>query len=268
MLYRMVLFFFLAFSAVTEAEDTSFNALYNEFLKTYWQPSVVIHGIQATVFNYEAMKRDAVKPGSLFVRIEKKLAAMDPRALGKKDKAKAFWINVYNFAAMRLVIDQYPVDSIRSMKISLLKYPWSKDAIVIGGQSYSLKQIEKDILLAQFMDPRIVFAVSCAALSCPDRTNGAFVGAQLDAQLDGMIRTFLQNPAKGMSLNRPAKMLTLSWIFKKDQAIFTGYPGGIIGFVAPYLSSNEGEWIRNNRVNIKYFEHDWGLNDLALANVR
>ena len=72
---------------------------------------------------------------------------------------------------MKLVAEHYPIDSIRSMKISLLKYPWSVKGISVGKSKYSMKQIEKDILLKRYGDPRIIFAVSCAAVSCPDRTN-------------------------------------------------------------------------------------------------
>jgi hypothetical protein len=127
-------------------------------LRTYWRPSVKIHGVETTVFDYAAMKRDAERPDSVFHRTLKALEGVDPTRLGEANAEKAFWLNAYNFAAIRLVVDHYPVDSIRSLKISLIRYPWSKEAIHIAGKEYSLREIEKSILLKRFDDPRIVFA--------------------------------------------------------------------------------------------------------------
>jgi hypothetical protein len=77
--------------------------------------------------------------------------------------------------------------------------------------------------------------VSCAAVSCPDRTPDAFIGAHLDKQLNEMIRVFLANPHKGLSLDRVHHVLTLSWIFEKDAHLFPNERGGVLGFIKPYL---------------------------------
>lgn len=167
---------------------------------------------------------------------------------------------------MRLVIDHYPVDSIRSLSISLIKYPWSQKAIQIDNTGYSLQEIEKDILLAQFKDPRIVFAVSCAAVSCPDQTAEPFVAERLDEQLDTMIRRFFKNPGKGLRLERETRTLTLSWILKKDSQLFENYNLGELGFVLPYLEPGIRDWLKTHPVTIDYFDHDWTLNDLARAD--
>ena len=145
------------------ASQAEFERLYGELLASYWRPTVTIHGVETTVFDYAQMTRDAKMPGSLFEQTLTAIERVDPARVTKSNEAKAFWINAYNFAAMRLVVDHYPVDSIRSLSISLINYPWSKKAVRIGDNSYSMKQIEREILLKRFNDARIVFAVSCAA---------------------------------------------------------------------------------------------------------
>jgi len=242
-----------------------FEHLYDTLLKKYWRPSVSIHGIKSTVFDYGSMADDAHSPDSLFAQIVSLLESVNPSELNEPNQAKAFWINAYNFGAMKLVVEHYPVDSITNFKISLFKHPWSKDAVRINGQDYSLTEIEKDILLKRYNDPRIIFAVSCAAVSCPDRTPHAFTGTRLDEQLDEMIRTFLTNPGKGMLLDRERSTLTLSWILDKDSYLFHKDRGGVLGFVMPYLAPESREWLKANPVQINYFEHDWTLNDLAQA---
>ncbi len=247
-------------------DAAEFERLYGEFLATYWRPAVKIHGIGTTVFDYARMTRDAQTGGSLFEQTQKAIERVQPSRLEDRNEAKAFWINAYNFAAMRLVIKHYPVDSIRSLSISLIKYPWSKKAVRIGRSSYSLKQIEQDILLKRFADPRIVFAINCAAVSCPDRIAQPFAAQQLDEQLDTMIRTFFNNPGKGLMLDRNKRILTLSWIMKKDKHLFREREGRMLDFVLPYLQRETREWLNVNPVEIKYFEHDWTLNDLAQAD--
>ncbi len=137
----------------------------------------------------------------------------------------------------------------------------------VAGKSYTLKQIEKDILLPKFNDPRIVFAVSCAAVSCPDRTPEPFTANRVDAQLEEMIRVFLANPQKGLRADREKNKLILSWIFEKDRYLFVDRPGGVLGFVRRYVPRPLAEWLsRNNQIDIDYFGHDWTLNDLKQAS--
>ncbi len=248
------------------ADVAEFERLYGELLARYWHPAVRINGVETTVFDYARMQQDTQRPESLFNRTLQAIERVELGRLKGTNQAKAFWINAYNFAAMRLVVDHYPVDSIRSLSISLFKYPWSKQVIRIGDKPYSLKQIEKDILLAQFKDPRVVFAVSCAAVSCPDRTAEPFVEERLDEQLDTMIRLFFQNPGKGLRLDRETRTLTLSWILKKDRHLFQENGQNVLGFMLPYLEQDVRNWLKVHTVTIDYFDHDWTLNDLAQAD--
>ena len=254
----------LAVAANTSyADSAEFEHLYSELLAKYWRPTVKIHGITTSVFDYKQMTQDAQKPESLFNRTLRAIEHVNPTQLQGTNTDKAFWINAYNFAALRLVIDHYPVDSIRSLSISLIKYPWSKKAIRIGNTRYSLKQIEKEILLKQYNDPRIVFAVSCAAVSCPDRSADPFIAERLDEQLDALIRRFFRNSGKGLRLDRETRALTLSWIVKKDSYLFQDNEKGVLDFVLFYLEPEIANWLKANPVAIDYFEHDWTLNDLA-----
>lgn len=262
----LVLSFPATAAAVIAAEPSAaFERLYGRLLGEFWRPAVGIHGIETTVFDYSRMKHDAQAPDSLFNQALAALDKLDPAEISNDNAAKAFWINAYNFGAIRLVINHYPVDSITSFKISLFKHPWSKKALRIGGRWYSLHEIEKEMLLKAFEDPRIVFAVSCAAVSCPDRAPEAFDAVHLDEQMDKLIRAFFRNPGKGLRLDRQAKTLTLSWILKKDSHLFPQDKGGVLGFVLPYLEATDRSWIQTHPVKIDYFDHDWTLNDLAQA---
>lgn len=247
----------------------AFNGYFEQLVKETWHKTVTIHGIQTTVFDYALMAQQAKQSNSAFSRSLAALRKVEPKTISRGDIDKVFWINAYNFAAMKLVVDHYPIDSIRNLKVSLIKYPWSIKAISIGGKKYSLKTIEHDILLKRYADPKIVFAVSCAAISCPDRFNEIFKAKKFDEQMEKILRTFLKNQQKGLHVDKKDKVLTLSWIFKKDEGHFKGNgQTGVLDFVLKYLSEELKGWILKNRseLKIKYFDHDWGLNDLALKD--
>ncbi len=251
----------------------NFSRHFGQLFKQYWSEPVVIHGIRTTAFDYAGIASEVGQAESDFSQARLALEQVDPDRLGGGDHEKAFWINVYNFGAMKLAAENYPVTSITDSKISDGN-PWGIPGILVGTGRYALRQIEKEILLKKFDDPRIVFAVSCAAVSCPDRMDRIFSAAQLDEQLDNLIRTLLANPTKGMAIDEQSKVLTLSWILKADQKLFgNGTDRDLIDFVCRYApSGQEGspggrDWIDANRgeIKIRFFEHDWGLNDTALA---
>ncbi len=257
----------LAITSTAAFSDVEkFERLYGELLTKYWSPAVKVQGINTTVIDYSSMKQDTQSANSLFRKTLKAIEQVNPEQLQDRKVARAFWINAYNFAAIRLIIENYPVDSIRSLSISLFKYPWSKKAIQIGGNSYSLQQIEKEVLLKQYNDPRILFSISCAAVSCPDIPSEQFVADRLDSQLDAMARNYFANSDKGLRLDRNKRSLTLSSVIKKDRYLFPDNERGIPDFILRYLEPDISGWLNANTVSIDYFKHNWTLNDLALVD--
>ncbi len=255
-------------AVATAAAVDDFSRYFGQTFKRHWRSPVVIHGIPTTVFDYAGLAGEVGRLGSDFEQSLAALKRVTPDRLEGGDREKAFWINVYNLGAMKLVAENYPVTSITDSKISDGN-PWGLPGIQVGSSRYALRQIEKEILLKKFDDPRIVFAVSCAAVSCPDRTGDIFSGERIDAQLDEMIRQLLANPKKGLAIDRQRKAITISWIWKADRTLFgNGSDDALLGFVRRYVSPDIQTWIDSARSNIKveYFEHDWGLNDIALAD--
>lgn len=246
-----------------------FSRHFGQLFRRYWRPAVQIHGIETTVFDYAAIAREAGQPESDFSKTVLALRQVNITELVGDNREKAFWINVYNFAAMKLAVEHYPVASITEAKI-VNGDPWSVTVVRIGDMSYSLKQIENAILLKKFDDPRIVFAISCAAVSCPDRTNEVFSGEHFDSQLDSLIRGLFANRSKGLVIDRERKVVTLSWILKADQRLFGDDEQRVLRFVRQYIPPNIAAWLEQHSadVTIQYFTHDWTLNDVALAESR
>jgi len=245
-----------------------FSLHFGQLFQQYWHAPVVIHGRKTTVFDYAGIAGEVRRPDSNFSQAARALEQVDASHVGTGDRAKSFWINVYNFGAMKLAAENYPVASITDPKISDGD-PWGIRGLRIGTMRLTLHQIENELLLAQFNDPRIVFAVSCAAVSCPDRTQDIFSAEHIDRQLDEVVRRLLANPTKGLVIDRTSHVLRLSWILQADRRLFgNGDDDGLLDFVQRFAVPETRRWLDLNRndLTIEFFEHDWSLNDIALAD--
>lgn len=170
------------------------------------------------------------------------------------DEVKAFWINAYNVLAVKMVLDHYPVNSIKDVG-SFFKPVWDRPVIRLRGRPYSLGEIEHKIL-RPMGDPRIHFAIVCASLSCPDIRPEAFDPARLDEQLDDQAQRFLSNRSKGLQIK--GDTIYISAIFKWFEDDFTDKQG-VIAFIEKYAPENMKT---GQDRKIKYLPYDWSLNDL------
>ncbi|MEJ2067533.1 MAG: DUF547 domain-containing protein, partial [Deltaproteobacteria bacterium] len=189
-------------------------AMYQQFLDRYVVEGKYIEGMKLNVVDYDAIHKDQEKPHSLYGDLLQQLAVFDPDTLQTREDEIAFWINAYNVGAIKMIIDHYPVDSIRSRKINWLRNPWGIKILTIGNNIYSLGQIEHEILIAQYKDPLIHFAIVCASLSCPDLSPQAYEGSQLKEQLQRQARQFLQNTKKGLRIRKEDGVVFFSQIFR------------------------------------------------------
>ncbi|MFO1472892.1 MAG: DUF547 domain-containing protein [Turneriella sp.] len=173
-------------------------------------------GIPANLVNYKKLSKDAD-----FTAAVKAISEFDTTQLKTRNEKLAFYINAYNVAAVRKVLEKYPTASIRDAGDGV----WKQNAITLAGKASSLDAIEHQIL-RPMGDARMHFAIVCASLSCPDLRREAYTAAKLNAQLDDQTRRFLSNTAKGLRLdgNRVFQSAIFSW-FKddfKDVAKFQG----------------------------------------------
>ena len=238
---------------------------YEALLKRYTKPGVSIDGVRGTAVDYAALAKETGKQGSDYNTLLKALASFNPETLDNREDKKAFWINVYNIAPVKTIIDHYPVDSIRSRKIKLSGLPWDRKAISVGGREYSLGQIENDILLDTFKDLRIHFTINCASVSCVNLRQEPYRGTTLSKQLEEQAREFLGDRQKGLLIDRKKRIIYLSQIFKFDKKDFDKLGGGAVHFVLPFLPPEDQEFIKKEKVAVEYLNYDWKLNDIKNA---
>ena len=169
-----------------------------------------------------------------------------------------FWINAYNALVIKGVIDRYPITSVR--KVKLFNGFFSRLKFQVAGKTYTLDQIEHDILREEFPDPRVHFALVCASSSCPPSRNRAFSAVTLEEHLETATFNFIRNPEQ-VRIDRAKHTVHLSKIFKWYQDDFKMGYDGVTDFLADYLPSEDAAYLASTDVKLHYLDYDWTLND-------
>jgi len=168
----------------------------------------------------------------------------------------AYWINAYNAFTVKLIVDNYPVKSIRdlgpALKMPMINDVWHYKFFEIGGIETSLDEIEHGILRKEFDEPRIHFAINCASVSCPSLLNEAFVAGKLESQLSKVAAEFINDPRRNKIAGDQAQLSSIFSWFKED---FTKR-GTLIDFLNRY-----SEVKMKPSARISYLDYNWKLNE-------
>ena len=164
-----------------------------------------------------------------------------------EDEKLAYWINVYNAFTIDLVIRNYPIKSIMDIEKA-----WDIKFIQTGGKTNSLNEIEHEIIRKQFNEPRIHFALVCAAVSCPPLRNEAYEAGKLEAQLQDQTVKFINDPDKNNIRESAAKVSQVFNWFKED---FTKE-----GTLRDYLNKFSKTKL-SPEAKIEFMDYSWELNN-------
>jgi hypothetical protein len=211
-------------------------------------------------FGYGALKANSEDRAALRSYIAS-LEATDPGVLSR-DEAFAFWVNLYNALTVEVVIDHYPVASIRDIAISPGLFstgPWGKKLVTVAGRELSLDDIEHGILRPDFGDSRVHYAVNCASVGCPDLASRPYTGDELDAMLDRAARAYVNSPRGARVENG---RLTASSIFKWYMKDFGGTEEGVLAELRKYAGPDLAAALENVS-GVASYDYDWSLNDAA-----
>jgi Protein of unknown function, DUF547 len=200
--------------------------------------------------DYDGFKRDE----ALLDRYLAILSSIDSAQLFPRERL-AFFINAYNAFTIKLILTKYPgINSIKEIG-SFFSNPWSQKFISLNGHTVSLDYIEHEVLRPKFKDPRIHFAINCAAKSCPPLFNQPFDGKRLDAQLDERTSKFV-NDASAVYLKE--NTLYTSKIFKWFSQDFNDAP---LIFIKTYATGEfKDKLTAGSNIKISYLPYDWTLN--------
>ena len=209
-----------------------------------WDALLSRHVTSEGKVNYDGFKSDVAKLDKYL----KLIGDNEAKTGWSQAEKKAFWLNAYNAWTIKLVLERYPVNSIKDVSAK----PWDKRFIKIGANTHTLNDIENKIIRRQFKDARIHFAVNCAAISCPKLSNKAFTLLNVEKELDRLTKEFF----KSENVKLVEKSAQLSKIFEWYAEDFIQESESVLKFVEQYSGMTF-----HSKVKVSYLDYNWKLNE-------
>ena len=199
--------------------------------------------------DYDAWEKSSADVAALH-RYVQQLTDLDPAGWPHAD-GLAYWLNLYNAVTLRLILFNYPLDSIKDLGGFLRTSPWGRELVTVAGRDLTLDEIENDIIRPGFEDPRIHFAVNCAAIGCPPLQDFAYRAAELSSQLDHACREAL-NHERWVRVQEGE--LHVTKIFDWYEEDFTRDGQTVRSFIARYREQPLPPG------DVEIMDYDWSLN--------
>lgn len=221
------------------------------------------HELLQEVVDYEAGRVDYRSLNEQRVKLDSYLTSIAQANLTElnRDEQLALFINAYNGYTLKLILENYPVESIKN-----IDNPWGTKRYKVAGHELSLDNIEHNIIRPIYLDERIHFAVNCAAIGCPALADFAFVGPRIDEQLDEVSKRAMSNEryarVKGQTLYL-TKILDWYGSDFTDDA-YQGARKTVAQWVAQHSTPQIKKVVdaANGDPNVSFVDYDWRLNDV------
>ena len=186
------------------------------------------------------------------------LEGIDPREFRRAEQM-AYWVNFYNARTVKVVLDSYPVDTIREIHQGDVPMtgPWGDVCANVAGRDLTLDQIEHQILRPIWRDKRIHYAVNCAAYSCPQLMETAFTAANTESLLEAGARAYV-NSARGVDVVDD-EFIVLSSIYKWYPEDFGSTEKSVIEHLVHYADGELAAFLKGFEGTVDY-DYDWKLN--------
>lgn len=218
--------------------------------------------LESGTVDYGALSEDRDELGDYLEQLgEASLQQLDA------DEQLALLLNAYNACTVELILEHYPdIDSIRE-----ISSPWDQERCEVGGHTLTLDEIEHEIIRPLYRDPRIHFAVNCAAKDCPPLADFAYRGAEIDEQLRERTEAvlsdeqFVRVESRALAADRLRYTRVMEWYeddFVNDS--FEGHADTVPAYIAEHTQNEQlSEFIENHDGDppAAPLDYDWSLND-------
>jgi len=204
-----------------------------------------------------------------------------------RDGQLAFWINAYNMQLLKIIVDNYPINSSWFERVfwwppTSIRYinedigGIDKQKFTVKNEEFTLARIEDRFFRKEFDEPRVIFALSSASHSSPPLRNEPYYGHSLYKQLEDQVKKFLSSTKYGFKIDKEKKRVYLSalldptWYGKdfiskyatnkrfKDKAPAVR---AVLNFVTKYIPKQNVFFLERENYSVRYMDYDWRLND-------
>ena len=185
----------------------------------------------------------------------RQLDRVDPNSLLAPEQRLAFWINAYNAFAIKGILDGYsPMTLFGRYRYFIAR------GYQVGGETINLYDLERKVLIPDFREPRIHFAIVCASRSCPKLQSWVYSADKLDQQLEETAKQFVNDPTRNQ-FDRQHKLARLSMIFYWFREDFEAHSGSLINYVKRYVADPDlARDLEAIPYKVEFLEYDWRLN--------
>jgi hypothetical protein len=242
---------------------------------------------ESGIVKYKDLKRNRIVLKNLLDEFDN----LDPNEYNRwpKEDKIAFWLNAYNIQMLRIITDNYPIESSRWLRViwpptSIRHIPpvgvigaakWDSYKFIVMDEEFTLSDIENRFFRGQFDEPRVFFALSQASLSGPPLRNEPYYGRRLYDQLDDQVKKFLSDE-KNFRIDKEGRTVYLSAIFDPDWygKGFIGKYGtdkkfkdqqpvirAILNFICNYIPERDISFLETANYSVRYITYDWRLNE-------
>ncbi len=233
----------LKFTYFTLALLLSINSYTQEKVDhSSWDQILILNVLDNGMVDYDGVTRDV----AVFYDYFRYLCTISPQDNWSNEEKLAYWLNVYNATAMKMIIDEYPIASINE-----IENPWKRKAFKSQGVRYSLDDIEHGIL-RKFGDPRIHFLLNCGSMSSPRLWNRAYTSTNITEALEERTREFINDPQRNQITSSTVKISQVFEWYKED---FEDNLVDLVDFINQYARVKINKLPSN-----PYITYDWSLN--------
>ena len=234
--------------ASTEEID---HSVWNRLLQTY--VSTNTHGENR--FNYGAVSPADMRALKHYLEM---LSTTHVPDLNKNEQL-AFWINTYNAIIVQAVLKSYPVDSILDVDGDIFnRGPWKNNYFSVGGTPINLFNIRHNIIFSNWSDVRIIYALSCGAIGCPNIGSKAVRGKHVDGYLDAAAVAFINGPQAILKFKEHS--VKISRLFYWSKYIFKREDVRFLEHIKSYAIGGISRKLRNTD-HIDGYGFNWDLNE-------
>lgn len=251
---KRFIFFGLVLLFFSSCFPLHFNGKGSAITHEEWTKLVKKHVNEAGLVDYKGIIKDKAELQTYL----DKLTANPPGKSWSQDEKIAYWLNAYNAFTVKLIIDNYPLKSIKDLgpkkQIIFINTPWDKKFFKIGNSTMTLNRIEHRILRKVYSEPRIHFALNCASISCPKLRREAYEGAKLDEQLTDQAKEFMRDNSKNKVDATKPKLSAIFSFYGKDMTKWSGKT------LIEYINQYSPVKIKAD-AEIEYLDYNWNLNE-------
>ncbi len=218
---------------------------------------IAADALGVNLVNYESLAASADDTAKLNGYLDY-LQGLDPRDYSRAEQM-AYWINLYNALTVKVVLDAYPVETIRDIHEGMvpLTGPWDDVHAQVTGEDLTLNHMEHGILRPIWQDERIHYAVNCAAYGCPHLIETVFTAANTEELLEAGARAYVNNP-RGVDVV-DEEFIVLSNIYDWYAEDFGDTEESVTAHLREYAEEKLATFLETFEGAVEY-DYDWSLN--------